>query len=144
MIILASVHWRKINGINFSHYETFTNTCTCILKIWLNHFKQTLKFGEYHSWTLLYNPHAVTDYLESEKRIAIRIISWSKYRDTYCIVRWVYHCSPNIIIFFLLISVCILLSFYIPPHIKWRGIMLYPPNHLSVRSSVRQNFVSGL
>ena len=32
MIILAYVHWRKINGINFSHYETFTNTCKCILK----------------------------------------------------------------------------------------------------------------
>ena len=23
MIILASAHWRKINGINFSHYETY-------------------------------------------------------------------------------------------------------------------------
>ena len=95
MIILASVHWRKINGINFSHYETFTNTCTCILKIWLNHNKLTLKFAEHHSWTPLYNPHAVTDYLKSEKCIVIRIVSWSKYRDTYRIVRWVYRCSPS-------------------------------------------------
>ena len=95
MIILASVHWRKINGINFSHYETFTNTCICILKIWLNHFKQNLKFGEHHSWTPLYNLHAVTDYLKSEKRIVIPIVSWSKYRDTYRIVRWAYRCSPT-------------------------------------------------
>ena len=90
MIILASVYWRKIN---FSHYETFTNTCTCILKIWLNHFKQTLKFDEHHSWIPLYNTHAVTDYPKSEKGIAMCIVSWSKYRDTYHIVRWVYRCS---------------------------------------------------
>ena len=29
------------------------------------------------------------------------------------------------------------LSFYNPPYKKWRGIMLYPPNRLSVRLSVR-------
>ena len=61
----------------------------------VNHFKQTLKYGEHHSWTPKYNSHAVTDYLKSEKRIAIRIVSWSKYRDTYRIVRWVYCCSPS-------------------------------------------------
>ena len=33
-------------------------------------------------------------YLQSEKRIAIHIVSWSKYCDTYRIVRWVYRCSP--------------------------------------------------
>ena len=40
-------------------------------------------------WTPLYIPHAVTDYLKSEKSIAIRIVSGSKYRDTYRIVKQV-------------------------------------------------------
>ena len=61
----------------------------------VNHFKQILKYGDRHSWTSYYKSHAVTDYLKSEKRIAIRIVSWSKYRDTYRIVRWVYRCSPT-------------------------------------------------
>ena len=29
------------------------------------------------------------------------------------------------------------IDFYSPPHKKWRGIMLYPPNRLSVRPSMR-------
>ena len=35
---------------------------------------------------------------------------------------------------------------YTPPHKKWQGIMLYPPNFecLSVRPSVHQHFVSVL
>ena len=32
------------------------------------------------------------------------------------------------------------LSFYTPPHKKWRGIMLYPPKILSVRPSVSASF----
>ena len=34
--------------------------------------------------------------------------------------------------------------FLYPAPKKWRGIMLYPPNHLSVHQSMRQRFVSGL
>ena len=30
--------------------------------------------------------------------------------------------------------------FYTPPHKKWRGIMLYPPNRLCVRPSVSASF----
>ena len=40
----------------------------------MNHFKQTLKYGEHHSWTLQYNSHAVTDYVKSEKGIMICIV----------------------------------------------------------------------
>ena len=54
----------------------------------VNHFKQILKYGEHQDIvaTPLYNSHAVTDYLKSKKRIEIRIVSWSKYSDTYRIV----------------------------------------------------------
>ena len=36
------------------------------------------------------------------------------------------------------------LPFLYPATKKWRGILLYPPNRLSARPSVRQRFVSGL
>ena len=71
MLILASDHWRKINGINFSQYKTFTN----ILNIWV--WTSSNKFWsmvntiiELHSISLI----TVTDYLSSEKRIAIHTV----------------------------------------------------------------------
>ena len=86
MLILASVHWRKINGINFSHYKTFTN----ILNIWL--------------WTISNKLWSMVNTIVERHSIilmqlliisSLKSVSWSKYHDTYRIVRWVYRCSPN-------------------------------------------------
>ena len=85
MLILASVHWRKINAINFSHYETFTN----ILKIWTisNKLRSTCIVNtivEHYSIILMQlliisSLKSVSRYVSyREANIAIRIVSWGE------------------------------------------------------------------
>ena len=85
MLILASVHWRKINGINFSHYKTFTN----ILNIWLWTISNKLwsmvnTIVDLHSIILMQlliisSLKSVSRYVSyREASIAIRIVSWGE------------------------------------------------------------------
>ena len=84
MIILASVHWRKINGINFF---MLWNVYKCVyckwkLKIWLNHFKQTLKFDEHHCTILMQS------LIISSLKSVSRYVSWGECIVAALTARW--------------------------------------------------------
>ena len=79
MLIIASVHWRKINGINFSHYEIFTN----ILKIWTisNKLWSMVNTGSIILMQLLIisSLKSVSWYVSyREASIAIHIVLWGE------------------------------------------------------------------
>ena len=85
MLILASVHWRKINGINFSQYKTYTN----ILNIWLWTISNKLlsmvnTIVELHGLSLMQlliisSLTSVSRYVSyCEASIAISIVSWGE------------------------------------------------------------------